>query len=56
MRIRRVTDQWEVRHIGKNWHIHLGRGLVKQIWRCLVFRKQRDILRKKRNENSSTIS
>jgi len=29
---------WEVRRTGKKWHIHLGRGLVRQMIRCLRFR------------------
>jgi len=32
------SGDWEMRRTGKKWHVHLGRGLFKQIWRCLFFR------------------
>jgi len=36
-KIRKVRQEWEVRRTGKNWHIHLGKGLFRQFFRCLMF-------------------
>jgi len=38
-KIRKVKDQWEVKRMGKAWHIHLGKGFFRQLFRCLAFQR-----------------
>jgi len=40
-KIRKINDEWEVRRTGEKWHINLGKGLFRQILRCLMFKKRK---------------
>ena len=35
IKIRRVKGNWEIRKVGRNWHIHLGKSFIRQFWKCL---------------------
>lgn len=41
IKINRSKGSWIVTNMGEKWHANLGKGLLKQLWRCFTFNKRR---------------